>query len=602
MKLRSGVLPQFQHTLIHGRWFTPSVVVLFLGLEMFGRQAKSDVHDTVGAVVLLMILAGIAIRHRANPIPWVKKLGGLTWALARFGDRFKVDVGPDFRGTPPLPRRLPVAIHLTGLLFAAWAALAAVVWWYVPNGWREPVVQVTYTGYLALMSILWGLLFVASLGGVYFPIMLMTRLSGADRPGEMKMTRGQLTFLGIYLGVTTAAAWLLPLWPMLAFAGVCWLVVFVVNLFPPRPGAVQFIWRNPRTRAVRSAPVRRGLLAVMTLTVLLLTALILSAAGGRVYGYPETETSMPLTSVMGNWLGWLLPGLLVSALVFVFLAWRNDPARPALPRVYIDGVPPGERRALAPVVRARGWIAHYGTPEPTDVRVRLVPAAESQAAEFDPAWPLAVSREDLATGSVYERLGRRDEIQLRRQFLRGLEKVFGEARSRPIRGGCGYWLAPHLWFVAGLTRDEVQGGDEEPSFLTEVIGPPFTEVFALPVRRYVHRLLKALQADLLFVEDGVGYRRLVRVLRVMFEVYDKGAGRRRAEDVHFRGLTKVRVMFHDFDVEEPFRASLKYPEPKFAPLGRLRVLHIFKDRGADEEYVEPPFESDSTPAPHLVGV
>jgi hypothetical protein len=32
------------------------------------------------------------------------------------------------------------------------------------------------------------------------------------------------------------------------------------------------------------------------------------------------------------------------------------------------------------------------------------------------------------------------------------------------------------------------------------------------------------------------------------------------------------------------------------------VLHSFKDRGADEEYVEPPFESDSTPAPHLVGV
>ena len=77
---------------------------------MFGRQAMSDVHDTVGAVVLLLILAGIAVRHRANPIAWVKRLGGLVWGLARAGDRFKVDIGPDLRGTPLIPRRLPAAV------------------------------------------------------------------------------------------------------------------------------------------------------------------------------------------------------------------------------------------------------------------------------------------------------------------------------------------------------------------------------------------------------------------------------------------------------------------------------------------------------------
>jgi hypothetical protein len=91
------------------------------------------------------------------------------------------------------------------------------------------------------------------------------------------------------------------------------------------------------------------------------------------------------------------------------------------------------------------------------------------------------------------------------------------------------------------------------------------------------------------------------VLRVLFEVYDKGAGRKRSEDVHFQGLTKIRVMFHEFDVDEPFR-STKYPEPKFAPLGRLRVLHIFRDRGGEEERIEPPFSSDQSPVPQLVGV
>src|SRR5205085_12474474 len=112
-----------------------------------------------------------------------------------------------------------------GLFLLAWVGLASLVWWYSPAGWREPFVTVTYTGYLALMSVLWGLLFVASLGGVYFPIMLLTRLARGGRPGDTQMTRGQLVFLGAYLSLTTAAAWLLPLWPTLAFAGLCWLIV-----------------------------------------------------------------------------------------------------------------------------------------------------------------------------------------------------------------------------------------------------------------------------------------------------------------------------------------------------------------------------------------
>jgi len=601
MKLLSAVLPQFRHVLTHGRWFTPSVLVLFLGLEMFGRKATSDIHDTVGAAVLLMILAAIGLRHRANPIPWVKRLGGFLRVLSRVGDRFKVDIGPDLRGTPHIRRRLPAILYVLALFLAVWGAAAALVWYYSPHGWRPYVVPVTYTGYLALLSLLWGFLFVAYLGGVYFPIMLTSRLARGGRPGEPKMSRGQLVFLAAYLSVTTAAAWLLPLWPMLVFAGACWLAVLFLNLVPARSGAAQLIWRSPRTRKVRSIPMRRLLLAVTTLAVLLLTALIMSAAGGRVFGHAEAENTMPLTTVMGNSLGWLLPGLLLSAAVFIHLAWRNDPARPGRPVAHIADVPEADRKAIAALLRRRGWVANFGDTGANDVGLRLVAAERSEAHEFDPAWPLAVSRQDLEGEFVYSRMARRNEIQLRRQLLRGLEKIFHEAKGRPTRGGCGYWLAPHLWFVAGLTRDEVAAGDEEPTFLTEVVGPPFVEVFTLPVRRYAYQLLKALQVDLIFVEDGVGYRKLVRVLRVLFEVFDKGAGKKRTEDVHFRGMTKVRVMFHDFDVDEPFRSS-KYPEPKFAPLGRLRVLHVFRDRGEEEEYIEPPFSSDQTPVPTLVGV
>ena len=80
-------------------------------------------------------------------------------------------------------------------------------------------------------------------------------------------------------------------------------------------------------------------------------------------------------------------------------------------------------------------------------------------------------------------------------------------------------MAPHLWFVAGLTRDEVTGGDDEPAFLTEVVGPPYAEVFTLPVRRYLYRVLKSLEVDLIFVEDGVGYRKNEPVIRLHMEAY-----------------------------------------------------------------------------------
>ena len=603
MNVFATVVPQLRSLLTHGRWFTPSVVVLFLGLEMFGRRATSDIHDTVGAAVLLLILVGIAFRHRANPIPWVKRLGAMTWVLARAGDRFKVDLGPDLRGTPFIPRRMPAAVVGAGLFLTLWVGVAAVVWWYSPQGWRSPLVTVTYTGYLALMSLLWGMLFVASLGGVYFPIMLLTRLARGGRPGDSQMTRGQLVFLGAYLSLTTAAAWLLPLWPMLVFAGLCWLAAIAVNLLPFRPGAAQLIWRSPRTRKVRSIPMRRLMLAVATLAVLLITALVVSAAGGRIFGHPEELNTMPLTTVMGNWLAWLTPGLLLSAGVFVFLAWRNDPARAGRPTAHIVGIPERDRKTVGRQLDQQGWHANFDAePGPNDVRLKVVHPEASEVHEFDPTWPLPVSRADLAGEFVYTRMARRDEIQLRRQLLRGLQKVFREAKGRTSSGGCGYWLAPHLWFVAGLTRDEVTGGEDEPAFLTEVVGPPYGEVFTLPVRRYLYQLLKAVQVDLIFVEDGIGYRKLARVLRVLFEVYDKGAGKKRSEDVHFRGLTKVRVMFHDFDVDEPFRQSSKYPEPKFAPLGRLRVLHVFRDRGGEEELVEPPFSFDQTPVPNLVGV
>ena len=55
-------------------------------------------------------------------------------------------------------------------------------------------------------------------------------------------------------------------------------------------------------------------------------------------------------------------------------------------------------------------------------------------------------------------------------------------------------------------------------------------------------------------------------------------------------------MIHDYEPDNPFRSD-QYPEPKFDDLSRVRVLHIFRDRGGHEELVEPPFDTSWTPAP-----
>jgi hypothetical protein len=40
-----------------------------------------------------------------------------------------------------------------------------------------------------------------------------------------------------------------------------------------------------------------------------------------------------------------------------------------------------------------------------------------------------------------------------------------------------------------------------------------------------------------------------------------------------------------------------YPEPEYEDFGRARILHIFKDRGEQEEPLETPFDLNRMPIP-----
>jgi hypothetical protein len=199
-------------------------------------------------------------------------------------------------------------------------------------------------------------------------------------------------------------------------------------------------------------------------------------------------------------------------------------------------------------------------------------------------------------------MSRRGEIQMRRRIVSALEKMFKWVARRDFNNGHGFWVAPHFWFILGLSRDaqEEEVDLAECTLLSGTVGPAYFRMMPRLARHHLFEMLRALHVDLIFVEDGVSFRRFVRVLRRLFEVFDKHEGKKPAEDVHFVGLPGTRVMIHEFQLDEPFKSET-YPEPKYDFLGRARILHVFRDRQEHEDLVEPPFDFSRTPAPAASG-
>src|SRR5688572_24723432 len=105
MKLLTSVLPWSGRVLPAGGWFTLLVCAFVVGLEVAGRHATSDVHDTVAASALLAAGCMIAVRHRREPLPWLNRLAAFGRRVGKSFVWLRYDHGIDLRGTPPLPRR-----------------------------------------------------------------------------------------------------------------------------------------------------------------------------------------------------------------------------------------------------------------------------------------------------------------------------------------------------------------------------------------------------------------------------------------------------------------------------------------------------------------
>lgn len=611
MKLLDAVLFRAQRLIPSAeRGSAICVVALLGGLEVVGRHATSDLHDLLAGVALLLGAMVIAAWHRSEPVPWVTKL---TRFVARQADRFdqlKYDVGLDFRGTPPLPQRVPRLVYLVFLGLIVGDGLAFAAWAVFPDGWREFGLRTSYVLYLVGLVTLWVLLFVTVVASIYLPVYVfdnqMRRLADADRGRRSVMDSDPPPQSPD--AVALVGYWLFAMLITLVAPPVCGLALCgvvaglgLIGCLLPTDGDANILWRAGGRQAVYSVPMRRLLSLAVVFAAVLEASLILWGCGGRLTEPPTLEAKMVVTGFLGGLAACLVPGMMLLGAFQLYRFRRMDPTRRDPLTVRVDGTDAKGRVQAGRLVRrwrVRTAFAPAAEVDSPHVGLQLVPPDRSEAAEFDPQWPLKVSLDDLRAGAVKDRVVRRDEIQLRRRFLKGLAKLLKQSALLVPEEGGGFWIAPHWWFVETLLWEAPAKGQaaEQGTTTLRPVGPTFEKLFGPRVRQHVHAVLRAAQIDLIYLEDGVNPRKLEKVLRQLLELYDVHGGRRRAEDHHFQGIPKVRVMFHEYAPGNEFRSDV-YPEPKFDDVSRFRVMHVFRDRDESEETVEPPFDFSWEPSP-----
>lgn len=582
--------------------FTIGVAATALLLEVFGRNSRYDLHDLLAVFTLLLLGALVVMRHRRQPISWVE--AGAS-GIRRLGARLRratFEIGLDLRGNPPVRRGTPPIVLWLAAILGVWTIGAALFASDCPHRLRAMAAPHFYLGYLLLISTIWiGLLGLGLLAAFLPAALIHDRFVGAHSGTVPRPRRRELTTLFVYFTVLALAGALLPPYVALIWCAVALAIYLVICRLPARSD-VRFLWRPHGTVRVRSLTWSAWVTWEFLIITLAIFALVLTALGDRISGSTGPET-MPVTSLLGLIVAWLSPGALTALLVQMSLGRLHDPARPARPVASMAGVPARGRSYLRRLFDRHGWSVQFTSAKkaPLDVPLELVESKLPTVSD-EPHWPLAVTVDELESDAgLWERVRRRDEIQSRRKLISALERLFKLAARRSRSSGSGFWVAPHFWFVGGLMRDSQREADEDfdladGAILAGTVGPPYHRMLSRAARHHMYQMLRALQVDLIFVEDGVGFRRLRRVLRVLFEVFDVHGGRRQAEEIDFRGLPGTRVLIHDFQFDEPFR-SVVYPEPKYDYLGRARILHVFRDRGEQEEPLESPFDFGRTPAP-----
>ncbi|MFI4875917.1 MAG: hypothetical protein ACIALR_11285, partial [Blastopirellula sp. JB062] len=531
-------------------------------IEWIGRSTSSEVIDLACAILLATIFRLVFSRYCCRRVRWASAISRRlrrTWNSISAAVRY--DWGLDLRRTPPLERGLPPHFLLAPVL--ACAALATALSFTPATGvdLRQVVSTISYLAYLTPMAIVWAALLVLIFGAAVSPgfVLFDVLLVYGKRP-QRESFRLSLAAASIVAGAILALAIFAATWIATLLWGATLALSLTANWLAPawRPDC---LWKKG-TSPVRAMPMQ----LFLTVTDLLIATVpaipIAMALGGEAIGLSSDFAAAPISLGLGRLAIWygtfaLLTSTLLMESHYLIARW-SDPARKTPLSLHLTGVErPRQRRELRLLAKRNGWHIRFAplAPQRLDVQLQIVEA--TLRSENEQA--ISLHLDDLEAEETTIRVRRRDHVQKRRALVKGIESIFRRAAARKGRDGSGYWLAPHYWFMPGLTRDVVSTDDANS---LDVIPPLFRDVMPRGARNHFFEICQALRIDLIFIEDGVDLYAVRRVLRVMFERYDVDAGQRPLEEVHFSGLPKIRVLIHEFAIDQSPRKS-KYPEPSY---------------------------------------
>lgn len=560
--------------------------VLILGVfETYGRISTSDGMDSAG--LLGLVLVGVWVQARWGDALQRHWSNHLQPRALRLFAPWRLDCGIDLRGQPALPTGHPRAWALTWAAFVSGAVVLAFTAGHWPGDARTAIQGVSGLAWLAMLACLWGALLTGTL-------ICCELVAGLLRERVLALETRHRTLIAWALFTGGVGCMGLPLRGcVIAIAGMGVGMALMDLALRPRIG---ILWRpqGADEASVLSAPRPIWSAAASSSLAALTCALILLASGDRL-----AETNTAATAMTGLWgtafakLATFAFGVCCAAAIgrLVLGRWR-DPARPPVLRVHVRGAQAQAQRSLRARLGAAGLHASFRGEAPDCAAIVEIDAnGDPLGLQLEQRWPLAVAEGHLDNPRTHEILRRRIQVLCRRGVYAGIRRLWRAAASRKYAQGTGFWIEPHLWYVPTMTRDD------EASPWTS-IAPAYHQVFSGPARAHLFELLRDLEIDRIFVEDGVGHRRLVRVLAGLFSYHDRfGPCPLDLERVVGR-VHGVRLVLHDYTLGSA-HGKKGYPEPEYETLGRARLLHVFRDRGGDDEKVVVPDSFDYLPLPQL---
>jgi len=519
---------------------TGLVLVWLAGLFAIELLGKISPHEAVDFLLCLGIIGMTWLIHVRQPLKLVGWLLEATSAMISQAEQPGFKLGVDLRETARVPVRLPPAQTRLLISHLIVSMLLLQVGGLFPGGLRELLQPYCMLLYLAFLCATWSAMLIFGL--VHLLIAYETirdEFVFSYRGQGVRPRRREMQAIALLVGLVVIASLILPSW--IPFAINLLALGATTGMLMLTSSGLNLLWRADRQTQIFAIDGRVYAWSASTNLMLITLTIIIATQGEVLFAQPaEAEPSRAgLTVGLGLIFGWVaVPGLLAA----VYQAGRF------------------------------AWLGLAFNPQREQQRL-----LQRNLADLRP-W----------------------EIEQRRGLIRGLRTLFKRKARVTNRSGTGVWIGLQHWYVVGMSRDDA-GEDPESSSMEHVIGPPYHRLFSRETRLHFWQVCRATQVDLILVEDGVTFQRFVRVLRILFEIFDIYGGLQRAEEMHFQGLPGVRVVLHEFELATDETLSLTdYPEPDYDQIASARILHIFKDRGEAEELDNVPFTSDDVPV--LAGV